>query len=139
MAVPRRIVALALVAGCLACGGFLVTRADDESRLEEAHDVAGNGRYAEAVALARDVGGPAAARAARLEGYALIAQGRFAEAVGPLRRALGDEPNDWRARRDLALALAFTGRRAQARREYEHALGLNPRLPPLRGFLTVRR
>ncbi len=139
MRAARRIIGLALAAGCLACGAYLGLRGRDEARLEDANDLAAAGRYADAARAARRVDGAGVrSRAARLEGYALLSQRRAEEAIAPLRRVLSDEPNDWRVRRDIAFALALLGRRAEARREFERAVALNPRLQPLPGF-AVRR
>lgn len=135
----RRIIGLLLAAGALACGAYLGLRGRDEARLEDANDLAGDRRYADAARLAREADGEGThARSARLEGYALLAQRRTAAAVAPLRRVLADEPNDWRVRRDLAFALGVLGRRTEARREYERALALNPRMQPLPGFVLRR-
>ena len=59
-------------------------------------------------------------------GWALLAQGRPAEALPLLEQTVGRRPYDAGAHRNLALALAQLGRRGRALAEYTQAVELDP-------------
>lgn len=126
-------VVLALLCALLALQ--LAARWGDERNLRRANEAGAAGRLDEARRLAAEItDGTAAADAWYVRANAAAAQSRFADAQRGLREVLRRRPNDWRARRDLASVLLLLGRRDLARGEYERALGLNPRMPPLLAF-----
>jgi spermidine synthase len=61
-----------------------------------------------------------------LEGSALSRQGRYAEALAPIERAVALAPHRWMAHYQLAIALMGAGRNAEASAALERAVALNP-------------
>lgn len=66
---------------------------------------------------------PLLAVALQLRGEALTALGRGREAAEPLTRAVALEPDSWRARSLLGMALQSQGRHQEAAEQYRAALG----------------
>lgn len=130
-----RIASLLIAAAFVLCAGWLATVLADERRLADANALALQHRYAEAADEASRVDGRAtSARAARVEAYAHMAQRDVTRARTAVVRALEEVPTDWELRRDWAVALAVTGRRAAAAAQMQRALALNPRMQLPYGF-----
>lgn len=72
-------------------------------------------------------------------GLAALAQGRLAEAVDLLRRAVGQSPDNLKARHNLATALSRQGRVREAIVEVEAALSRDPDRPGLLNTLATLR
>jgi spermidine synthase len=85
------------------------------------------GRVPLALARAREAVAAAEEPSAYLlEGSALSRQGRYAEALAPIERAVALAPHRWMAHYQLALALLGAGRNAEASAALERAVALNP-------------
>ena len=72
-----------------------------------------------------------------LTGRVARTEGRFAEAVGWLERAVRARPGDWEAHEDLGLAYYLDGRLAEAARHWERARALPGSGSPDRGALIA--
>ena len=134
--------ALALAAAGAATIGQLRHWRDSEAVFRHAVDVtdgnfvahsnlasvlAGLGRSAEAEEHSARARALRPSLALNHRGSELAAQGRFEEAIAPLREAIRLDPALVEARSNLALVLSRLGRTAEARREYEEALRYRPR------------
>jgi Flp pilus assembly protein TadD len=134
---PLRIRAL-LALACLAGAAFLLGPLHQERELHRADQALAAGRTADAIALTGGLDRRSVQdRAQRVRSIGALQLGDVVTAERELRRAVRAAPNDWSLRLDRAVLLRRLGRRAAARREYERALALNPRLTPPVGF--VRR
>lgn len=59
-------------------------------------------------------------------GYELLQQGKYAEALPFLQRAVAEQPREPRVHLYLALAYAHVGDTSQAEKHFAHAIALNP-------------
>lgn len=135
-AVPRqRVLAVVVAVLCAATAWQLDERRQDERTLRQANEAGSRGDLDRALALAASLrDGTTAADARYVEAQAHLGRRDLPAARAALEAAIRARPNDWRARRDLALVLLVTGERGLARRQYARALGLNPRMPRLTFF-----
>ena len=97
----------------------------DAGRLDQAAAI-----FARALATEPDAAGAVAAHAGWAA--ALMRQGRTAQAVTHLERAVALEPGSPANRTDLSSALAASGRFADALREAQIALRIDPSYAPAR-------
>ena len=135
----RRLAALGYLGGSVAAVGGDDTLPDPKDKLGDyvafgkAVAALGEGRWQEALETARGIVGrnPGFADAVNLEGNALFAGGRFAEALAAFRRALALKPEDANNRLDQLKTLEKLGRLEEAAAEAERFLRDSPNDPEL--------
>jgi Flp pilus assembly protein TadD len=74
-----------------------------------------------------------------LQGAWLARQGRYADAIAPIERAVALAPERWMTHYQLALALFGSGRNAEAITALERAVAINPAHPDLAARLAEAR
>jgi len=127
-----RLAAIAVAAGCVVGGVYLVAAQRQAADLQHASDLARAGHYVQAARAADKVSGASATAARGVAAEALARGGGGAPADRAFARAVKADPTDWTLWRDWAVLLFADGQRARARHQMEVAYWLNPRIvvPP---------
>jgi hypothetical protein len=127
-----RLAAIAVAAGCVVAGIYLLGAQRQAAHLGDARDLARAGHYAEAARAAAGITGASAAAAKGVAAEALARSGGGPAADRAFATAVRADPTDWTLWRDWAVLLYADRQRARARHQMEVASWLNPRIvvPP---------